>query len=353
MDPTKISTSTKSNLSDAEILSLMVKHSARLLDAGVTTVRDLGSRGNNAIITRERIRRGSIPGPRLQCANAPLTVPGGHCAAMGGTCEGVDGVVAEVRKRAAEGADLLKVMSTGGFMTAGSHPSKARFTLEEMRAIKQEAKKHGMPVTTHATGTEGIDMAADADFDCIEHCAWIHPSGKAIFDPVVAQKLVDKDIAVCPTMNTACIEQCYFCPWDTRDVIVDNLIKMREIGVRIVVGTDAGIGLCLHERYADGLTVMADAGWTPREIAKAATEEAAKVCGLEAETGMLEPGMAADLAAFQGNPVEDVKDYARPKWVMALGRVHKMRPIEPLGDIKAQADVAMKRLREGAGLISA
>ncbi|KAH6995670.1 hypothetical protein BKA56DRAFT_694922, partial [Ilyonectria sp. MPI-CAGE-AT-0026] len=170
MDPTKISTSTKSDLSDAEILSLMVKHSARLLDAGVTTVRDLGSRGNNAIITRERIRRGSIPGPRLQCANAPLTVPGGHCAAMGGTCEGVDGVVAEVRKRAAEGADLLKVMSTGGFMTAGSHPSKARFTLEEMRAIKQEAKKHGIPVTTHATGTEGIDMAADADFDCIEHC---------------------------------------------------------------------------------------------------------------------------------------------------------------------------------------
>ncbi|KAH7016879.1 amidohydrolase [Ilyonectria destructans] len=266
MDPAKISTSTKSDLSDAEILSLMVKHSARLLDAG-------------------------------------------HVY--------------------------------WGFMTAGSHPSKVRFTLEEMRAIKQEAKKHGMPVTTHATGAEGIDMAADADFDC-----------KAIFDPVLAQKLVDKEIPVCPTMNTACIERCYFCPWDTRDVIVDNLIKMREIGVRIVVGTDAGIGLCLHERYADGLTVMADAGWTPREIAKAATEEAAKVCGLEAETRRLEPGMAADLAAFQGNPVEDVKNYARPKWVMALGRVHKMQPIEPLGDIKAQADIAMTRLREGAGLVS-
>lgn len=350
MDPTKVQTSTATELSDTEILSLMEKHAGRLLDAGVTTARDLGCRGPNAVITRGRIRRGSIPGPRLQCANAPLTVPGGHCEAMGGACQGVDGVVAEVRKRAAEGADLIKVMSTGGFMTAGSHPSTARFTLEEMRAIKEEAIKHGMPVTTHATGTAGIDMAADADFDSIEHCAWIHPSGKAIFDPVVAQKLVDKNIAVCPTMNTACIEECYFCPWDTRDVIVDNLVKMREMGVKVIAGTDAGIGLCAHERYADGLTVLADAGWTAREIARAATEDAAKVCGLENETGRLEPGMAADLAAFKGNPIEDVKDYGRPEWVMALGRVHTMQPIEPLGDIKAEAELIKEQLRKGAGL---
>jgi imidazolonepropionase-like amidohydrolase len=96
-------------------------------------------------------------GPRLQVAHAPITVPGGHAHAMGGVAQGVEGVRGEVRKRAAEGADLIKVMSTGGFMTAGSHPSEGRYTVEELEAVKDEATKFGMPVTTHATGTEGIE----------------------------------------------------------------------------------------------------------------------------------------------------------------------------------------------------
>ena len=112
-------------------------------------------------------------GPRLKVAHAPITVPGGHAHAMGGVAQGVDEVRAEVRKRASEGADLIKVMSTGGFMTAGSHPSQARYTLEELMAIKDEATKFGMPVTTHATGTQGIERAVDARLDSIEHCAWI------------------------------------------------------------------------------------------------------------------------------------------------------------------------------------
>jgi imidazolonepropionase-like amidohydrolase len=349
-DPSGIATSVHTDLSDEDILALMAKHASKLLDAGVTTARDLGAKRMNAIVTREKIAKGEIPGPRVQCANAPLTVPGGHCAAMGGVCEGVEGVRAEVRKRASEGANLIKVMSTGGFMTAGSHPSQARFTPEEMSAIKDEALKFGLPVTTHATGTQGIDRAADANFDSIEHCAWINPDGKAVFDPVVAQKLVDKNIAVCPTMNTACISQCYFCPWDSRDAIVDNLRKMRAAGVRLVAGTDAGIGLCRFERYADGLTVLADAGYTPREIVAAATEDAAELCGLGKETGRLEPGLAADLAAFAGNPLEDIANYLQPRFVMALGREHKLTPIEPLGNIKEQADLTFKLLRQGAGL---
>ncbi|KAI8233975.1 hypothetical protein K4K54_009401 [Colletotrichum sp. SAR 10_86] len=133
------------------------------------------------------------------CANAPLTVAGGHAHSMGGVCEGIEGVRAEVRKRAAEGANLIKVMATGGFMTAGSHPSKARFSQAEMDAIADEAKKAGLPVTTHATGTEGIERAAEARFNSIEHCAWISSDGKAVFDKAVARKLVEHDIAVCPT----------------------------------------------------------------------------------------------------------------------------------------------------------
>lgn len=196
-----MNTSTSIGLPDEELLVRMEKNASKLLDAGVTTARDLGSRGMTAIMLREKIKANEINGPRLLCANAPLTVRGGHAYAMGGVCEGVEGVRAEVRKRAAEGVDLVKVMSTGGFMTAGSHPSKARFAPEEMAAIADEARKFGLPVTTHATGTEGIDRAADARFSCIEHCAWISADGRAKFDPRVARKLVENGIYVCPTVS--------------------------------------------------------------------------------------------------------------------------------------------------------
>jgi imidazolonepropionase-like amidohydrolase len=124
---------------------------------------------------------------------------------MGGACGGVEGVREEVRKRAAEGANLIKVMATGGYMTAGSHPSKASFTQKEMDAISDEAKKFNLAVTTHATGIQGIDRAANAKFDSIEHCAWINPEGRAVFDPTVAQKLADNNIAVCPTVQSTTI----------------------------------------------------------------------------------------------------------------------------------------------------
>ena len=152
----------------------MEKNLLRLLDAGITTARDLGSKGLVGVAIRDRIISGELMGPRLQVAHAPITVPGGHCHAMGGTAQGVEGVRAEVRKRAAEGADLIKVMSTGGFMTAGSHPSQARYTVEELEAVVDEARKFGMPVTTHATGTEGIERAVDAKLSSIEHCSWMN-----------------------------------------------------------------------------------------------------------------------------------------------------------------------------------
>jgi imidazolonepropionase-like amidohydrolase len=113
-------------------------------------------------------------GPRLQVTGAPITVPGGHAYSMGGAAQGVDAVRAMVRRRAAEGADLIKVISTGGFMTPGSHLVVARYSVEELEAIVDEAGRFGLQVTTHATGTEGIERAVDAKLMSIEHYAWLH-----------------------------------------------------------------------------------------------------------------------------------------------------------------------------------
>lgn len=129
-------------------------------------------------------------------------------------------------------------------------------------------------------------------------------------------------------MNTACVESDYFCPWDRRNVVVSNLLLLRESGVRIIVGTDAGIGFCPFERYADGLTVLADAGYTPREIIAAATTVAAKECNLDTECGKIEPGFA-----FVGNPLEDIKCIAKPCFVMAAGRRHDLTSTAPVGDM--------------------
>jgi cytosine/adenosine deaminase-related metal-dependent hydrolase len=152
-------------------------------------------------------------------------------------------------------------------------------------------------------------------------------------------------------MNTACVEHNYFCPWDSRQAIVSNLTSLRKAGVNIIVGTDAGIPLCHFERYADGLTVLADAGYTPREIIASATDIAAGVCGLSDETGKLHPGFAADLVAFKGNPLKDIHAFGKPTFVMARGKEHILTPIAPVVESAVTAAIEiMERLRKGAGM---
>ena len=176
-------------------------------------------------------------------------------------------------------------------MTFGSHPSEARYSVDELVAIRKEAHAAGRKVTTHAQGVEGIRRAVEAGFDSIEHCSWSVRDGTK-FDQDIASQIVERDIAVCPTMNTvssatyseclvcadlcydsqACTEHCYFCPWDAREAIIANLRALRQAGARMIVGTDAGIPLCFFERYADGLSVLQDAGYTAREVIHSATK---------------------------------------------------------------------------------
>ncbi|KAL1859081.1 hypothetical protein VTK73DRAFT_7600 [Phialemonium thermophilum] len=162
--------------------------------------------------------------------------------------------------------------------------------------------------------------------------------------------MVEKGVAVCPTMNTACTHDNYFCPWDAREAVIGNLGAMRRAGITVVVGTDAGIGHCRFERYQDGLLAMADAGFSNREIIAAATDRAAEVCRLQDVTGRLEAGLAADLAAFEGDPLQDIQAFARPRFVMARGEEYRQQAIEPLQDLTEIKVQIMELLRKGAGV---
>lgn len=321
MDASAQATGSELTATDAELVCRMVNSARRLLDAGVTTARDLGCRGTIATAVRDAVRDGLVPGPRLRVANAPITVTGGHAWRMGGEADGELEVVQQVRTHAKQGADLIKIMATGGFMTAGSRPWHARYTVAELRACVEEAHRLGLPVTTHALGVEGIRRVVEAGVDMIEHCGWVTEQGTR-FDQEIAERIAAAGIAVCPTMNTACLPDPYFCPWDERDALLVNLRGMRAAGVELVAGTDAGIGLVPFENYADGLDVLADSGLTPREVIAAATDRAAKACGLAGVTGKLAEGLAADLVAVPGDPTVDPGALHRPVLTIAAGRAH-------------------------------
>ncbi|MGH3384432.1 MAG: amidohydrolase family protein [Nocardioidaceae bacterium] len=309
---------------DARVAVVMASNALRLLDAGVTSARDLGSPGTVAVEVRDAIAGGLLAGPRLQVANAPITVTGGHAWALGGEADGVVDVVRQVRRHSRDGADLIKIMTTGGFMTAGSRPWEARFSQDELSAAVEEAHRLGMRVTTHALGVEGIARAVTAGVDSIEHCAWVARDGLA-FDAEVAARIAAEGIRVCTTMNTACLPDPYFCPWGSRADLLDNLGRMLDAGIQFIAGTDSGIPLVPFERYADGLRVLAEAGMSPRAVVEAATTAAATACGVSHLTGRLEAGLAADVIAVTGDPTTDVDALAHPVYVMANGVSHPPR----------------------------
>ncbi|HEY2795584.1 MAG TPA: amidohydrolase family protein [Micromonosporaceae bacterium] len=343
MDGSAHATGSELTGSDAELACRMVNSARRLLDAGITTARDLGCRGEVASTIRDAVRDGLVPGPRLLVANAPITVTGGHAWRMGGEADGALEVARQVRIRSKQQSDLVKIMATGGFMTAGSRPWEARYTVDELRACVEEAHRLGMPVTTHALGVDGIGRAVEAGVDMIEHCGWVTEQGSR-FDPEIAARIVAAGVVVCPTMNTACLADPYFCPWDEREALIANLRSMLDAGIELVAGTDAGIGLVPFESYADGLDVLADAGMSPRAVIAAATHRAAAAIGLGKVTGRIAAGLAADVVVVEGDPTEDIGALHRPVEVFAAG--HRYPCNRPSEADQAEQHSAAQRIHD-------
>lgn len=350
LDPASDADLNKMSSDHDALRQLMVANATRLLDAGVTTARDLGSPGALGTEVRDLLVTLPYATPRVLAANAPITVTSGHCWAMGGIADGADEVRAQVRRHAEQGVDLIKVMATGGFMTPGSHPSDARYTVEELTALVAEAHATGLPVTSHVLGTEGIERAVLAGVDCLEHCGWVTRIGTQ-YDPRIAAMIIERGIAVSPAMNTACTAEHYMCPWDARDAVIGNLRELIALGAIIVAGTDAGIPMVHFERYVDCLETFIDAGMSPRAAIASATDVAARVCGLEDVTGRLRPGLSADVIAVAGDPTQNVAAMETPRFVMAAGHPHEVRVGSAgfdTGDAAAR-DRIRRNLEIGAG----
>ncbi len=294
---------------DGALLLRMRLAAQRSLVAGVTTVRDLGDRSYLALALRDWFRGGNEVGPEILASGPPLTVTGGHCYFLGGETDGEVELRRAVRERAKRGVDLIKVMLTGGNMTAGISPLTPQYSVPELAAIVEEAHRFGRAVTAHVHGVAGIERAVEAGVDGLEHCGfWVADGVHA--EQSLIDRIADRQIVVCPTLGIV--------PGSPPPppAVVSRLAgmvaaaeRMHRAGVRLLAGTDAGVAPAKpHGGTAYAVQQLAEeARLTTLEALKCATSAAADACGLAGRKGVLAPGADADIVGVRGDAVEDVR----------------------------------------------
>jgi imidazolonepropionase-like amidohydrolase len=304
------------------------------LEAGFTTVRNVGARAYTDVALRDAINAGDIPGPRMLVSGPPLGITGGHCdenllpfeyhATADGVADGIAEVQHKVRENIKYGVDLIKVCATGGVLSRGDDPQASQYTLEEMKAIVADAHRLGRKVAAHAHGAQGILWASQAGVDSIEHGSYIDDAG----------------IAEMKKNGTYLVPTLYLGDWFLENAEKNHvpdflLLKAKAVipaarknvahafasGVKVAFGTDAAVyphGLNAHE-----FNVMVKLGLTPLQSIQAATVNSADLLGWPDKIGTVEPGKWADIIAVDGDPLQDVTTLERVKFVMKGGEVVK------------------------------
>lgn len=296
------------------------------LRAGVTAVRDLG---DHHWAVAERAAAGPRDGePRVVASGPPITTPGGHCASMGGgTGRGAQELIAAVRERVERRVDVVKVMVSGGSMTAGSDLLTLQYGPAQVTEVVRAAHGAGLPVTAHAHSVESVAVCLAADVDGIEHCTCMTASGLQRPEPLF-RALAAAGTWVCPTIGRAPgstpSPQAAELAARTGYTVAARLAqvgRLAGLGARIVSGSDAGI----HPGKPHGvlpwaLVELVTAGVPPVTALASATSVAAAACGLGAVTGRLRAGLSADLLFVDGDPTERIEDLTRVRRVVLRGR---------------------------------
>jgi imidazolonepropionase-like amidohydrolase len=300
--------------------------------AGVTTVRDLGDTRFRTLAFRGQ----QTPGlPRIVTSGPPLTVPGGHCHFLGGVVADVDAARRLVAEHHERGVDVIKVMASGGMVTAGTDVFGVQFEPEVLRAVVDAAHRLGLAVLAHAQSLAGIRHALIAGVDGIEHFTGLTPDGihipDTVLDQVAAADVVvdptlgfDKEgLAAMPALPPGLAEPLRRASLDFATAYaarLQALARAHARGVRIVSGSDAGVGpLKRHGSVVRSVIDLLDAGLSAEQALATATSSAAVACGLERRTGRLAPGLAADLLAVDGDLRSGLDGLPSPTAVLVRG----------------------------------
>jgi imidazolonepropionase-like amidohydrolase len=310
------------------------RNAKRTLEAGFTTVRNVGARDYADIALRDAINDGDVVGPRILASGPALGITGGHCDENllppafhfqgGGVADGIEGVQHKVREVIKYGADVIKICATGGVLSKGDDPNASQYTLEEMKAIVADAHRLGRKVAAHAHGAEGVRWASEAGVDSVEH-------GHLMDDAAVAT-LKKNGTYLVPTLF---LTEYMLQNLDRTDVPEFSRQKMRMVaaaaqqnakkafaaGVKVAFGTDAAV--YPHGLNAGEFHVYVKLGMTPLAAIQTATINAADLLGWSKQVGTLESGKFADLIAVDGDPTKDVTTLEHVKFVMKGGVVCK------------------------------
>jgi imidazolonepropionase-like amidohydrolase len=310
------------------------RNAKRTLEAGFTTVRNLGAFDYSDIALRDAINDGDVIGPRIVASGPALGITGGHCDENllppafhfqgAGVADGVEAVQHKVREVIKYGADVIKICATGGVLSKGDDPNASQYTLEEMKAIVADAHRLGRRVAAHAHGAEGVRWASEAGVDSIEH-------GHLMDDAAIAT-LKKNGTYLVPTLFLGeYMEQRLdksdvpdFSKQKMRDVIAamrQNVGKAFAAGVKVAFGTDAAV--YPHGLNAGEFHVYVKLGMTPLAAIQTATVNASDLLGAKFNVGTLEPGKFADIIAVDGDPTKDVTILEHVKFVMKGGAVYK------------------------------
>jgi imidazolonepropionase-like amidohydrolase len=317
-----------------------VENARRTLMAGFTSIRVLGSPNFDDMALREAISEGTVPGPRMENAGHSFGITGGHCDENGwtpgledndyrtGVADGVDEVRKAVRYQVKYGADVIKICATGGVLSEGDAVGATQYTLEEMKAVVDEAKKLDRKVAAHAHGTEGIKLAVQAGVSSIEHGSFLDEEGAKMMAqrgtylvPTISAGEVVENAAKSGRLTGLRAEKALAAAAGMR-----NSVKLAvKNGVPIALGTDAGVGD--HGKNGHEFTLMVTwGGMTPMQSIVAGTSSAAKLLGWDARVGTLAAGKLADIVAVSGDPTSDITTMERPVFVMKDGVVYKGGP---------------------------
>ena len=320
--------------SETRLALLGAKHLRMLLESGVTFVRDLGAAHGVTIQLKKAIEDGLIAGPDILSGGRPLCITGGHgWFSMSRQCDGRDEFVKGAREQIRAGADLLKVMSTGGYarpkmkINHDIMPDSPQMTVEEIQAVVAEAHPRGKKVAAHCNGLTGVRRAAMAGVDSIEHGQFNNVKEKGVQETL--EMMAEKGIVLVPTLSA------FFKNYVKAEVIgqyqavLDSFTAALASGVKIAMGNDSGCPFVGHETAAMEIRHMVEAGMKPMDAISSSTREAATLLGILGSFGTLQEGKNADFLILKNNPLVHIDTLSDIDQVYKSGQLVTFQVITP------------------------